>query len=207
MEELLARLRELQKQQQQLNEQMAGAQQPGSSQGQAEPQQSGRPQNAGTRGGPVAQRKGGEEGDPSAGPEGEQRDEGGQGDEQLAASDGSRANSLSESQQKLGQRTGEAAEEVAEMPMDVGKSHGKSQVASELRRASEYQSKAAQDIAAHSFGDAQQSGSEGAASIAEAIAQLEDLVFAEGGGRNEPDSFPPGYENLIQEYLRAISYE
>ena len=201
MEELLAKLRELQKQQQQLNEQMAEAQQSAASQSQAGTQQGNRSDQDGE---PVAQQSDGQQSDPSADSE---QAEGGQDDDQLADQNGSRQDSLSEDQEQLGQRTGNAASEVAEMPIDADKSSGKSKVASELRRASEYQSKAAQAIAANSLGDAQQSGSEGAASIAEAIAQLEDLVFAEVGGRNEADSFPPGYENLIQEYLRAISYE
>ena len=87
------------------------------------------------------------------------------------------------------------------------KSKQKASVASELRRAAEFQAVAASSIASQQFGDAQISGGEGAASIAEAIAQLEDIVAVGNGARNEADSFPPGYEKLIQEYLRAISYE
>ena len=201
MEELLAKLRELQQQQQELNGQMAAKQSSkpadspaGQASSNGEPSQS--------------------QGDGSS--EAEGKATGGTG--QPTASDAARiaaqragsanqGSSLSSEQDDLGQRTTEAAEQVADLPIEVKKSKQKDSVATELRRAAEFQEVAASSIASQQFGDALISGGEGAASIAEAIAQLEDLVAVGNGAGNEADSFPPGYEKLIQEYLRAISYE
>ena len=92
--------------------------------------------------------------------------------------------------------------------MPLGKSEGKAaDVAGELRRASEFQKNAARAIGGSQFGEAARFGGEGAASLAEAIHQLEELVFAGSKSVNEANSYDDGYEQLIREYLRAISYE
>lgn len=212
MEELLAKLRELQQQQQQLNEQMAERQQSRNSASEQAGEQG--QQNLGEQTG-GQQSEGQNEGQQQQGNDGEQlaqgdkddsRSDSGGDDEQIAAGDDSDER-LSEDQEKLGQRSSDAAEEATELRIGRERSQDKSDVAAELRRAAEFQGNAARSISARRFAIAMRSGSEGAASIAEAIARLEDLVYAGSTGRHEADSFPPGYEQLIQEYLRAISYE
>ena len=79
--------------------------------------------------------------------------------------------------------------------------------AGELRRASTFQENAASAIVRRRLGEATRLGSEGSAAIAEAIHKLEELVFAGKQSGNEAQSYPVGYEQLIQEYLRVISYE
>lgn len=80
-------------------------------------------------------------------------------------------------------------------------------MAAELRRAATFQENAAAAIVQARLAQATQLGGEGSAAIAEAIHKLEELVFAGQQSGAEAESYPDGYEQLIQQYLRAISYE
>ena len=60
---------------------------------------------------------------------------------------------------------------------------------------------AASAIVGGRLGEATRLGGDGSAAIAEAIDKLEALVFAGRKSGNEAESYPDGYEQLIQEYL------
>lgn len=229
---MLARLKELQQRQQQLNEQLAqaaeGEQEPGPSGDSAESTKEGKTgkgeqdsaagdKESGTEsdqdgtkeggkesdqdgtkgGGKDSTKEGAKEGDKDSAKEGDQEStDTGRGDAEDAAGE----------QNALSKSTGEVADQLTEMPLGKSATDA-NDVAGELRRAKTFQENAASAIVGGRLGEATRLGGDGSAAIAEAIDKLEALVFAGRKSGNEAESYPDGYEQLIQEYLRAISYE
>jgi hypothetical protein len=126
----------------------------------------------------------------------------GQAGEPSESTDGT-PSEQAESQQGLAQDARSAAERARDIKPGDSSMGGPGAAAEELERAADLQEDTAEALAGE---DATSShlGEESAAALAAALQELSALLK---GGGHEGGAHPPGYERLINDYLRSISYE
>jgi hypothetical protein len=107
-------------------------------------------------------------------------------------------------QQALAKDARSAADRAGDMSASSDRPGDPKAAAKELERAAGLEDDNAEALAG---GDAQASTRLGAQS-AEALAKaLRQLAAQLGSGISESEAYPPGYERLVSDYLRSISYE
>ena len=128
--------------------------------------------------------------------------------EQLAAAEGSdEASPSAEAQSQLGQRSSQAAQTAAGLPIPSSTKGGAEALTALLREAANQQAQASGEIQNEALGQALQSGTEGEGTLLDAAELLRAALGQADRILSEANELPAGYAPLIENYLRAISYE
>ena len=128
--------------------------------------------------------------------------------EQLAAAEESdEASPSAEAQSQLGQRSSQAAQAAAGLPIPSSTQGGAEALAALLREAANQQAQASGEIQDEALGQALQSGTEGEGTLLDAAELLRAALGQADRILSEANELPAGYAPLIENYLRAISYE
>jgi len=128
--------------------------------------------------------------------------------EQLATAEESNETPPSaEAQAQLGQRSSQAAKTTSGLPILSGTQGGAEALAALLREAANLQGQASGRIQDQALGQALQFGTEGEATLTDAAELLRAALGQADRILSEANELPAGYAPLIENYLRAISYE
>ena len=128
--------------------------------------------------------------------------------EQLATAEESNETSPSaEAQAQLGQRSSQAAKTTSGLPILSGTQGGAEALAALLHEAANLQGQASGRIQDQALGQALQFGTEGEATLTDAAELLRAALGQADRILSEANELPAGYAPLIENYLRAISYE
>ena len=118
------------------------------------------------------------------------------------------ANSPSaESQAQLGTQSAQMASTAGSIAPVAGASASPGQVASQLNQAAENQGDAADSIASSDFAEGLLAGVAGEAALGEAAELIQGMLDRLDQAMTQTVDAPPGYAYLVENYLKAISYE
>jgi len=107
-------------------------------------------------------------------------------------------------QQSLAQDARSAASRARGIPASAGRRGDPRAAAEELDRASGLQDDTAEALAGEDIEASARLGAESAEALAEALRELAAQLEI---GTYESEALPPGYQRLISDYLRSVSYE
>ena len=130
-------------------------------------------------------------------------------EELAAAEEGSETASdpSAEAQAQLGQRSSQAAQTAAGLPIPTGAQGGAEALSGLLEEAANLLGQASGEIEDQALGQALQLGTEGEGTLTDAAELLRAALGQADRILSEADELPSGYAPLIENYLRAISYE
>jgi len=130
-------------------------------------------------------------------------------EELAAAEEGSEAASepSAEAQAQLGQRSSQAAHMAAGLPIPTGAQGGAEALSGLLEAAANLLGQASAEIEDQALGQALQLGTEGEGTLTDAAELLRAALGQADRILSEANELPAGYAPLIENYLRAISYE
>ncbi len=126
-----------------------------------------------------------------------------------AAEEGSETASdpSAEAQAQLGQRSSQAAQTAAGLPIPTGAQGGAEALSGLLEAAANLLGQASGEIEDQALGQALQLGTEGEGTLTDAAELLRAALGQADRILSEANELPAGYAPLIENYLRAISYE
>ena len=130
-------------------------------------------------------------------------------EELAAAEEGSETASdpSAEAQAQLGQRSSQAAQTAAGLPIPTGAQGGAEALSGLLEEAGNLLGQASGEIEEQALGQALQLGTEGEGTLTDAAELLRAALGQADRILSEANELPAGYAPLIENYLRAISYE
>ena len=130
-------------------------------------------------------------------------------EELAAAEEGSETASdpSAEAQAQLGQRSSQAAQTAAGLPIPTGAQGGAEALSGLLEEAGNLLGQASGEIEEQALGQALQLGTEGEGTLTDAAELLRAGLGQADRILSEANELPAGYAPLIENYLRAISYE
>ena len=126
-----------------------------------------------------------------------------------AAEEGSETASdpSAEAQAQLGQRSTQAAQTAAGLPIPTGAQGGAEALSGLLEEAGNLFGQASGEIEEQALSQALQLGTEGEGTLTDAAELLRAALGQADRVLSEANELPAGYAPLIENYLRAISYE
>ena len=130
-------------------------------------------------------------------------------EELAAAEEGSETASdpSAEAQAQLGQRSSQAAQTAAGLPIPTGAQGGAEALSGLLEEAGNLLGQASGEIEEQALSQALQLGTEGEGTLTDAAELLRAALGQADRILSEANELPAGYAPLIENYLRAISYE